>query len=168
MNHQSFTKLCRSGCAFGVLFVAMLACYTPMQATEAEQRAIAQLEAAMETLDYIPPDAVLLAEKHNSTGYTGVEREYVGAEVSRLYGIDWTCEEIVADYEAVMVDAEWRQRLPSRCDYPVWLSFYLESGEEFTIYAKPFEGVDFELDEDVVRQFQTTYFVNFRVRIPIE
>ena len=113
MSHQSFSRIFRSGCALGMLLATALACYTPMQAAEAERRAVAQLEAALETMDYAPSEVVLLAEAHNSAGYTGVESEYVGAQVSRIYGINWTCEEIVADYEMAMLAAGWKQNRPS-------------------------------------------------------
>jgi len=126
------------------------------------------LEVAVERLDYTPPGAVLLAEEHASDGYGGIESEYVGAEVNRLYGIDLACEVVVADYQEAMLAAGWKRRGGSGCDYPVWLSFYLESGEEFAIYAEPFDGANIDLAEEEAWRYQTIYFVNFRVRIPIE
>jgi hypothetical protein len=151
-----------------MLLFAVLACYTPQQAGNAEQRAIAQLDTALETLDYVPPDAVLLAEERASTGFTGIENDYVAAAARRLYGINRSCDEIVTDYESALSALGWELRTGPNCDYPVWLSFYLQSGEVFTIYAEPFEGANIEVAPDVAQRFTTTYFVNFRVVIPIE
>ncbi|MDY7077213.1 MAG: hypothetical protein SXV54_09845 [Chloroflexota bacterium] len=168
MSRKSFPRFFRFCCGLGTLLVAVLACYTSQQAAEAEQRAVAQLDAVLETLDYAPPDAVLLAVETRSDGYAGVESEYVGAGVNRIYGIDRSCEEIVADYETAMLAAGWKRRGDSECNHPVWLWFYLESGEDFIIYAEPFEGANIEVDESEAQRFQTTYFVNLRVRIPME
>lgn len=164
MNYYPLSKVLKPGCALGILLVAMLACYTPRQEAAAEQQAIEKFRAAQAVWDYVPPEAVLLVEEFHS----GIERDYAGAGIWRIYGIDRTCEEITNDYETTMLAAGWKQRTNDGCSYPLWYSFYLESGEEFAIYAEPFEGVSIGVDEETAQQFQTTYFVSFRVRIPIE